>query len=149
MFLELFPSFPVAEQIRMTIDPAMPVLPGVWRTPEERFSSLSGYAFEPHYKAALPGFEGLRVHYLDEGPADADVTVLCLHGQPTWSYLYRRMLPVFVGEHPKGRSWRGESHLGACRSCGPTTRGSDRQTLQSERVFRMRRRDPASGMLMS
>jgi pimeloyl-ACP methyl ester carboxylesterase len=68
----------------------------VLRTPEERFATLPGYPWAPHYTSALPGFEGLRVHYLDEGPADAAVTVLCLHGQPTWSYLYRKMLPVFV-----------------------------------------------------
>lgn len=71
-------------------------LPGVLRTPDERFADLPGYGFTPHYTSALPGFEGLRVHYLDEGPADAAISVLCLHGQPTWSYLYRKMLPVFV-----------------------------------------------------
>lgn len=71
-------------------------LSGVLRTPDDRFADLPGYAFAPHYLRALPGFEGMRVHYLDEGPADAQVTVLCLHGEPTWSYLYRRMLPEFV-----------------------------------------------------
>ena len=77
--------------------PASPdPMPGVLRTPDDRFADLPGYAFVPHYVSALQGFEGLRVHYLDEGPADADATVLCLHGQPTWSYLYRRMLPEFV-----------------------------------------------------
>ncbi|WP_418316931.1 haloalkane dehalogenase [Piscinibacter sakaiensis] len=72
------------------------VLPGVLRTPEQRFADLPGFDCEPHYRSDLPGFEGLRVHWIDEGPADAEVTVLCLHGQPTWSYLYRKMLPVFV-----------------------------------------------------
>ncbi len=71
-------------------------LPGVLRTPDERFADLPDCQFEPHYSSALPGFEGLRVHWFDEGPADATTTVLCLHGQPTWSYLYRKMLPVFV-----------------------------------------------------
>jgi pimeloyl-ACP methyl ester carboxylesterase len=66
------------------------------RTPDDRFSGLSGYAFQPNYVDDLPGYEGLRVHYLDEGPQDADRVFLCLHGQPTWSYLYRKMLPVFV-----------------------------------------------------
>ena len=70
--------------------------PGVLRTPDERFAELPGFAFAPHYTDALPGFEGLRMHYLDEGDPAAPVTFLCLHGQPTWSYLYRRMLPVFV-----------------------------------------------------
>ncbi len=73
-----------------------PTLPGVLRTPDERFAALPGYAFAPHYTATLPGFTGLRAHYLDEGPVAAETTVLCLHGQPTWGYLYRKMLPVFV-----------------------------------------------------
>lgn len=81
----------------MTNQSTTPVLQGVLRTPEERFAQLPGCPFTPHYKDDLSGFEGLRVHYLDEGPRDAQVTVLCLHGQPTWSYLYRKMLPVFVG----------------------------------------------------
>jgi haloalkane dehalogenase len=73
-----------------------PTLPGVLRTVNTRFANLPGYDFKPHYTTSLPGFEGIRVHYLDEGPADASETVLCLHGQPTWSYLYRKMIPVFV-----------------------------------------------------
>lgn len=68
----------------------------VLRTPDERFSDLPGYPFEPHY-AEVPDGEGglLRIHYVDLGPADAEV-VLCLHGEPTWSFLYRKMIPVFV-----------------------------------------------------
>lgn len=66
------------------------------RTPEERFADLPGYAFSGHYFDDLKGCEGLRVHYLDEGPVDAQRVFLCLHGQPTWSYLYRRMIPVFT-----------------------------------------------------
>lgn len=66
------------------------------RTPDARFDNLPGYPWAPHYVDDLPGYEGLRIHYLDEGPADAKVVWLCLHGQPTWSYLYRKMLPVFV-----------------------------------------------------
>jgi len=66
------------------------------RTPDECFAALPGYAFAPHYVEHLPGFDGLRMHYLDEGPRGAPRTFLCLHGQPTWSYLYRRMLPVFT-----------------------------------------------------
>ncbi|QJQ32117.1 alpha/beta fold hydrolase [Sphingomonas lacunae] len=66
------------------------------RTPDERFAGLPGYAFAPQYLDDLPGYAGLRVHYLDEGPRDAAVTALCLHGQPTWSYLYRKMIPVFA-----------------------------------------------------
>ena len=67
------------------------------RTPDDRFADLPDYGFAPHYVDDLPGYAGLRVHYLDEGPRDAAVTALCLHGQPTWSYLYRKMIPVFAG----------------------------------------------------
>jgi haloalkane dehalogenase/tRNA(adenine34) deaminase len=63
------------------------------RTPDERFAALPGFPFAPHYLDALPG---LRMHYVDEGPRAAAHTFLCLHGQPTWSYLYRRMIPAFV-----------------------------------------------------
>jgi pimeloyl-ACP methyl ester carboxylesterase len=65
------------------------------RTPDERFTDLPGFDFGQNYIEGLPGFPSLRLHYLDEGPADATETFLCLHGQPTWSYLYRKMIPVF------------------------------------------------------
>ena len=64
----------------------------VLRTPEERFANLPGLPYAPHYAQA----DGLRMHYVDEGPRDAAVTALCLHGQPSWAYLYRRMIPVFA-----------------------------------------------------
>jgi haloalkane dehalogenase len=68
------------------------------RTPDDRFHNLPGYPFEPHY---LEHKNGLRMHYLDEGQKDADAPVfLCLHEQPSWSYLYRKMIPVFA---PHGR----------------------------------------------
>ncbi len=66
------------------------------RTPESHFENLPDYAFSPNYVETLPGYEGLRVHYIDEGPSDAARTFLCLHGQPSWSYLYRKMIPVFA-----------------------------------------------------
>jgi haloalkane dehalogenase/tRNA(adenine34) deaminase len=65
------------------------------RTPDDRFADLPGYAFAAHYIDDLDGYGGQRVHYLDEGPANSLRVFLCLHGQPTWSYLYRRMIPVF------------------------------------------------------
>ncbi len=68
----------------------------ILRTPEERFADLPGFSYAPEYVANLKGFEGLRMHYADTGPADAGHTFLCLHGEPTWSYLYRRMIPVFT-----------------------------------------------------
>lgn len=66
------------------------------RTPDARFADLPGFPFAPHYVDDLPDCRGLRAHYVDEGPPDADRVFLCLHGQPTWSYLYRRMIPVFA-----------------------------------------------------
>jgi pimeloyl-ACP methyl ester carboxylesterase len=66
------------------------------RTPDDRFGQLPGFPWPPHYVDDLPGCHGLRVHYLDEGPRDAAVTALCLHGNPSWCYLYRHMLPVFT-----------------------------------------------------
>jgi pimeloyl-ACP methyl ester carboxylesterase len=66
------------------------------RTPDDRFAALPGFPFAPHYAERLRGFEDLRLHYLDEGPRGAAHTFLCLHGQPTWCYLYRRMIPVFA-----------------------------------------------------
>lgn len=65
------------------------------RTPDERFQNLPGFEFRPNYTEDLPGCQGLRMHYLDEGPAHGDV-FLCLHGQPTWCYLYRKMIPKFT-----------------------------------------------------
>ncbi|MEQ1754727.1 MAG: haloalkane dehalogenase [Micropepsaceae bacterium] len=61
----------------------------ILRTPDDRFAGLKDFPFEPHY---LTVGEGLRLHYVDEGPRDAP-PVLMLHGEPTWSYLYRHMIP--------------------------------------------------------
>jgi haloalkane dehalogenase len=61
------------------------------RTPEDRFANLPGYNFAPHYIE----IDGLRVHYIDEGPKNA-APVLLLHGEPSWCYLYRKMIPVLV-----------------------------------------------------
>lgn len=65
------------------------------RTPEARFESLPGWPYAPLYVDDLPGFEGLRMHYADEGPRGAPV-FLCIHGEPSWAYLFRRMIPVFL-----------------------------------------------------
>ncbi|MGE0541293.1 MAG: haloalkane dehalogenase [Dehalococcoidia bacterium] len=67
------------------------------RTPEHRFAGLPEFPYAPHY-VEIPDGEGgaLRVHYLDEGPADGQI-VLLMHGEPSWSFLYRRMIPVLTG----------------------------------------------------
>jgi haloalkane dehalogenase len=61
------------------------------RTPDERFENLSGFDYEPHYIE----IRRLRIHYVDEGPRDA-MPVLLLHGEPSWSYLYRKMIPIIT-----------------------------------------------------
>ncbi len=66
------------------------------RTPDARFENLDGYPFEPNYENVPDGEGGtLRIHYVDAGPRDGEL-ILCLHGQPTWSYLYRKMIPIFA-----------------------------------------------------
>lgn len=66
----------------------MPVI----RTPDERFDNLPGYPFAPHYVEV----NGMRVHYVDEGKGQ---TILCLHGEPSWSFLYRKMIPPLAANH--------------------------------------------------
>jgi haloalkane dehalogenase len=61
------------------------------RTPDDRFANLPGYAYEPHYVDV----DGIRIHYVDEGPRSA-APVLLLHGEPSWSFLYRKMIPGLV-----------------------------------------------------
>lgn len=64
----------------------------VIRTPEERFSNIPNFPYKPQYVE----INGLRVHYLDEGSGEP---VVCLHGEPTWSFLYRKMVPLLASEH--------------------------------------------------
>ncbi len=69
------------------------------RTLDAQFAALPGYPWAPHYLSDLPSLQGLRMHYLDEGEDQgrADrITYLCLHGNPAWSYLYRKMIPIFL-----------------------------------------------------
>jgi haloalkane dehalogenase len=70
----------------------------VLRTPDERFADLPGWTYAPRYTDVERG-DGtgtLRIHHVDEGPS-APAPILCLHGEPSWGYLYRKMIPVFVG----------------------------------------------------
>jgi len=81
----------------MTIQTAGPERPLVVRTEDARFANLPDYPFEPNY-IDVPnpvGEQPLRMHYVDEGPKDAPV-VLMVHGEPAWSFLYRKMIPVFA-----------------------------------------------------
>jgi haloalkane dehalogenase len=64
----------------------------ILRTPDERFANLPDFPFEPHYVK----INGMRVHYLDEGQGEI---ILCLHGEPTWSFLYRKMIPPLSQHH--------------------------------------------------
>lgn len=64
---------------------------GVLRTPDERFANLPGFNFEPHYIT----IRELRIHFVDKGPTNA-APILLLHGEPSWSYLYRKMIPILV-----------------------------------------------------
>ncbi|MEM1339642.1 MAG: haloalkane dehalogenase [Bacteroidota bacterium] len=68
------------------------------RTPDERFLNLPNYNFKPNYVDDLQGYKGLRAHFLDEGTPNAEEVFLCLHGEPSWSYIYREMIPIFT-EH--------------------------------------------------
>jgi len=68
----------------------------ILRTPDPRFASLPDFAFAPHHIDTLRGYSGLRMHYVDAGSKDAATTFLCIHGQPTWAYLFRHMLAAFT-----------------------------------------------------
>ena len=99
----------------------------VIRTPEERFANLSDFSFKPHYVE----INGLRVHYVDEGKGEV---LLCLHGEPTWSYLYRKMIPLLSAKHRV----IAMDFIGFGRS--------DKFTEQSEYSFKMHR-DTLSGFI--
>jgi len=88
------------------------------RTPDDRFVDLPDYPFAPHY-AEIPDGDGgsLRVHYLDEGPPDA-APVLLLHGEPSWSFLYRHVIPPLVAA---GHRLVVPDLVGFGRSDKPTT----------------------------
>lgn len=75
---------------------ADPLREDALRTPDERFATLPGHPWPPRYVTDLPSLAGLRLHCVDEGPSAAPRTWLCLHGNPSWSYLYRKMIPVFL-----------------------------------------------------
>jgi haloalkane dehalogenase len=87
----------------------------VFRTPDERFDGLPAFDFDPHYAE----IDGLRLHYVDEGPADGR-PIVCFHGEPTWAYLYRKMLSPLVSA---GHRVVCADYAGFGRSDKPTDRG--------------------------
>jgi haloalkane dehalogenase len=97
-------------------EPTMHIL----RTPDDRFADLPDYPFAPHYIDITDDLDGtsLRVHYLDEGPADA-APILLIHGEPSWSFLYRHMIPVLVA---RGHRCIAPDLIGFGRSDKPTER---------------------------
>ncbi len=91
-----------------------PSTPEVFRTPDSRFEQLPGYGFAPHYLEV----DGLRMHYVDEGPREGS-PVVCFHGEPSWAYLYRKMLPALVAA---GHRVIVPDYAGFGRSDKPTDR---------------------------
>jgi len=94
----------------------------VLRTPDARFDDLPDYGFAPHY-TEIPtgdGADTLRVHHVDEGPAGADETILLMHGEPSWSFLYRHMIPVLTDA---GYRCVAPDLVGFGRSDKPAARG--------------------------
>jgi haloalkane dehalogenase len=87
--------------------------PMVLRTPDERFAHLPDFPYAPHYVEVT----GLRMHYLDEGKGDP---ILCLHGEPSWCYLYRKMIPLLS----KGNRVIAPDLIGFGRSDKPTERSA-------------------------
>ena len=88
----------------------------IFRTPDERFTDLDGYSFEPHYVELTGELEGLRMHYVEEGSGDP---ILLMHGEPTWAYLYRKMIPTLSAGHRVV----APDLIGFGRSDKPTDRG--------------------------
>src|SRR5216683_1873100 len=109
-------------------------MPEILRTPDNRFENLPGLPFAPHYADDLPGYKGMRVHYLDEGPSNAKHVFLCPHGQPTWSYLYRKMIPVFVAA---GHRAVAPDFLGFGRSDKPEEESTYTFTFHREMLLQL------------
>ena len=91
----------------------------ILRTPDERFHGLPDWPFPPHY-LEVPSGDGasLRLHYVDEGPRNG-APVLLMHGEPSWAYLYRKIIPALVA---KGRRVLAPDLIGFGRSDKPAAR---------------------------
>lgn len=88
----LLHDFFVAKRAKKALS-AVPLRDDALRTPDRRFDGLPDYPWAPHYVTDLPSLGGLRMHYLDEGGSASKGSILCLHGYPTWSFLFRKMVP--------------------------------------------------------
>ena len=96
-------AFFISKRSQNKLDAQMnhPLRSDALRTPDTAFDNLPGYPWQPHYMSNLASLAGLRLHYLNESRADVgtdskQTTYLCLHGNPAWSYLYRKMMPIFL-----------------------------------------------------
>ena len=100
----------------------------VLHTPGERFTDLLGYPFAPRYVEV----DGVRMHYVDEGPPDADA-ILLWHGEPSWSYLYRKVIPALV-EVGHRRAGAGPPHDPRRRALPSGRRGRGTRPIIAEFV---------------
>ena len=122
------------------------------RTPDDRFESLPGFPFDPHYAEISDGEGGeLRVHYVDEGPNGAP-PVLLLHGEPSWSYLYRKMIPILVDAGLRAVApdlvgfGRSDKPYATHRLHLPATRRLDDELARRGRPRRTRRSSARTGV---
>ncbi len=115
------------------------------RTPDERFANLPNFPYEPHYTEIDDGDGGtLRVAHIDAGPKDGPV-VLCMHGQPTWSFLYRKMIPILVAD---GLRVIAPDLVGFGRSDKPAAREDFSYNRQVEWMTRWMEANDLTGMTL-
>ncbi len=108
------------------------VAPGILRTPDARFADLKDYPFQPNYMQ----IGDYRIHYLDEGPADAP-PVLLIHGEPTWSYLFRKMIPILTAA---GHRVIAPDLVGFCKSDKPASESDYSYQMQVDVMVELAQR---------
>lgn len=75
---------------------AVPLREDALRTPDSAFENLKGFPWSPNFRSDLPSLHGLQLHYLDEGPRDAPISWLCIHGSHSWGYMFRKLVPTWL-----------------------------------------------------
>lgn len=105
------------------------ISPGIYRTPDSRFAQLEDYPFKSNYLQ----IGDYRIHYLDEGPADA-APILLLHGEPTWSYLYRKMIPILTAA---GHRVIAPDLVGFGKSDKPADRSDYSHSMQVDTIVKL------------